>query len=127
MGEAAGKDILYYDGACGMCTRSTRILRAMDWFGVLEFRDSNRVPDEELPTSRETSLVGIPMRTRDGRVLVGFPAVRRAMLKTPLGAIPALVMYVPGVSHLCDALYRRIAAARTRNVACDVHSGSCER
>ncbi len=114
----APKDTLYYDGACSMCRRSIRIIRALDWLGRLRFVDSTALPDGELPVPRDESLVGIPMRTRSGRTLVGFPAVRRALLQTTLGVIPALLMYLPGVSHAGRAAYNRIAANRAREAVC---------
>lgn len=64
---------------------------------------------------------GMPMVTRDGRVLVGFPAVRRAALQTPLGLVPALVLFIPGVSHAGAWAYGVIAARRGRD-ACGVVS-----
>lgn len=114
----AQKDTLYYDGACSMCRRSIRVIRSLDWIGRLRFADSTALPDGELPVPRDESLVGIPMRTRAGRALVGFPAVRRALLQTPLGVIPALLMYIPGISHAGRAAYNRIAANRARDAVC---------
>ena len=116
---ARAHDTLYYDGGCGMCRRSIRILRALDWLGRLRFEDSTRLRDEELPVSRDSAMTGIPMRTRDGGALVGFRAVRRALVQTPLGFLPALVLRIPGVSHAGRAAYNRIAAARHRD-ACAI-------
>jgi predicted DCC family thiol-disulfide oxidoreductase YuxK len=112
------KDTLYYDGHCGLCRRSARILRALDWLGTLHAVDMLQVPPEELPVDPATALQGIPMRTKDGRTLVGFPAVRRALLRTPLGCLPALVLYLPGISHIAAAVYRYIAHHRSRDAAC---------
>ena len=113
-------DTLYYDGACGLCTRSTRLLRALDWLGRLRFIDMNRLPDDQLPVPREEAMRGIPMHTRTGRALVGYAAMRRALLQTPLGALPALVMYLPGVSHVGRRVYRHVAENRSRNLACRI-------
>lgn len=113
-------DTLYFDGQCGLCRRSIRIIRALDWLRRLRFVDSNSLSDDELPVQRDDALAGIPMLTRDGRTLVGFPAVRRALLQTPLGAIPALLLCVPGGSHVGRWGYNRIAANRKRDVQCDV-------
>ncbi|CAE7223683.1 unnamed protein product [Symbiodinium necroappetens] len=99
-----------------MCRRSSRILRRLDWFGRLAFQDSTVLPEEELPVSRETSMEGMPMRTKEGGVLVGFPAVRRALRRTPLGFIPAVLLYVPGVSWCGARVYAFIAARRGRDV-----------
>ncbi len=112
------KDTLYYDGYCGLCRRSVRILRALDWFRTLDAVDMMSVPADELPVDPATAVRGIPMRTSDGRTLVGFPAVRRALLRTPLGCLPALLLYLPGVSHLAGAVYRYIADNRARDAAC---------
>lgn len=114
------KDILYYDGACGMCTRTTGILGKLDWLSRLEFRDMIKVPIEELPVTMEQAMLGIPMRTRRGKAMVGFPAVRRALLQTPLGFLPALLLYVPGISHAARAWYDHIARNRARSGACSV-------
>ena len=121
--NAGTKDILYYDGACGMCTRTTGVLRKLDWLSRLEFRDMIKVPIEELPVSMEQAMLGIPMRTRRSKAMVGYPAVRRALLQTPLGFLPALLLYVPGISHLARAQYDRIARNRARSGACSVSIG----
>lgn len=112
--ELPKKDTLFYDGACGLCQRSTRVLRWLDWFGRLEFRDFTDIPKDELPVAYETALQGIPMLTRSGRVLVGYRALRRALLQTPLGCVPALVMYLPGVSHIGTWVYGYVASRRAR-------------
>jgi predicted DCC family thiol-disulfide oxidoreductase YuxK len=115
------KDTLYYDGQCGMCRRSVRVLKRLDWFGRLAYQDSTVLSDEELPVSRESSLTGMPMRTKDGETLLGFPAVRRAMRRTPIGFLPALILHIPGVSHVGRRVYDAFAAGRARDgVSCDV-------
>jgi predicted DCC family thiol-disulfide oxidoreductase YuxK len=113
------RDTLYYDGQCGLCTRSAALLRALDWLHRLGFVDMGRTDPTKLPVAYERALEAIPMRTRSGRTLMGYDALRRALLQTPLGAIPALLMYLPGVSHVGRAVYRRIAANRSRN-ACAI-------
>jgi predicted DCC family thiol-disulfide oxidoreductase YuxK len=114
------KDTLYFDGQCGLCQRSTRILRALDWFGRLAFEDMTRVPEGDLPVPIEAAMRGIPMRTRDGRALVGFPA----LLQTPIGFLPALVLFVPGISALGAWVYDRIAANRGRMACAAPHRGN---
>jgi len=114
------RDTLYYDGKCGMCRRSVRVLQRLDWFNRLAYQDSTALRDDELPVSRDSSLIGMPMRTKDGRVLVGFPAVRRALRRTPLGCIPAFALYIPGISHLGRHVYNTIAARRARDIACAI-------
>lgn len=114
-----GRDTLYYDGECGLCTRAARRIRALDWLRRLEFVDMLRTTPEALPVPVETAMRGIPMRTRAGRVLVGFPALRRALIQTPLGALVAWALYVPGVDALGERVYNRVAANRARSAACE--------
>lgn len=58
------------------------------------------------------------MRTRRGKTLVGFAAIRRALLQTPVGVLPALLMHLPGISHMGQRIYNHIAANRRRSLAC---------
>lgn len=114
------RDTLYYDGQCGLCRRTVRLMRRLDWLGRLAYADFTALDDAELPVARERAMEGIPMLTREGTTLVGFPAFRRALLQTPLGALPALLLYVPGLSHAGRAVYNRVARNRRRNVRCEI-------
>lgn len=106
-----------------MCRGTVRWLRRLDWLRRLEFRDMTAVPPSELPYPIEQAMLGMPMRTRDGRALIGFRAVRRALLQTPLAALPALILYLPGVSAIGARVYRRVATHRGRDGACPVPAG----
>jgi len=105
-----------------MCRRSTRILRALDWLNRLEFQDMTQTQD--LPVSLEDAMRGMPMQTRTGRVLVGFPAMRRAILQTPLGFLPASVLYLPGISAMGRIVYNRTAERRARDGVCAIAPGT---
>lgn len=118
--KAASKHTCYYDGQCGLCTRSVRTLRKLDWFNRLDYVDMLSVPPEQLPVPMEAAMQGMPMKTRSGRVHVGYPAVRRALLATPLGCLPAMLMYVPGLSAIGRVAYRYIA--RNRRAVCSLPS-----
>lgn len=107
------RDTCYFDGHCGFCRRSTRILERLDWLDRLAFEDLTTSPS--LPVPMEIALEGMPMRTRRGHTLIGFPAIRRALLQTPLGFLPALFLYIPLLSHLAAAVYRFIARRRARS------------
>ena len=71
----------------------------------------------DLPVAMEVAMTGMPMRTRSGRVLIGFPAVRRALSQTVAGPL-GWVMYVPGVSQIAGAVYGVVARNRRRQ--CEV-------
>ncbi len=117
------RDTCFYDGRCSYCVRTTRLLRRLDWLGRLELRDLTSTPESELPVAIEEAMRGMPMRTADGRVLVGYPAVRRALGRTPLGFAPALLMHLPGVSWVGARVYGFVAANRPRR-ACAIDSGN---
>ncbi|MFN0132685.1 MAG: thiol-disulfide oxidoreductase DCC family protein [Phycisphaerales bacterium] len=106
------RDVCYYDGDCGLCQGTVRVLRGLDWLGRLEFRDM--LAEADLPVALEEAMRGMPMRTREGRVLVGYPAVRRALAQTPVGLLPGLLMYVPGLAWIGSRVYGEIARRRGR-------------
>ncbi len=112
------RDTCYFDGQCGMCRRSVLWLRRLDWLNRLEFTDMNSAAD--LPVDISLAMQGMPMRTRQGKIHVGFPAVRRALLQTPLGFLPAIFLYIPGLSHLAAKVYNHIARNRRRTVSCQL-------
>ena len=113
------RDRAYFDGRCGMCRRTARVLRRLDWLDWLEFVDMTSVPEDRLPVKIDDALRGMPLRTAGGKTLVGFPAVRRALLQTPLGALPAALLYLPGVAQAGRAVYDQIARRRRRE-ACEL-------
>ncbi len=118
-----GRDTCFYDGRCSYCVRTTRLIRRLDWLGRIELRDLTRTPEHELPVPIEEAMRGMPMRTSDGRVLVGYPAIRRALRRTPVGFLPALAMYLPGVSWVGARVYRYVADHRPR-AACAIAPGA---
>ncbi|MBA4039053.1 MAG: hypothetical protein C0468_01760 [Planctomyces sp.] len=116
-GAGARRAQCYYDGLCGLCTGWARFFGRLDWLGRLEMVDLTRTPDEALPVPREAALRGMPVRTRSGRVLVGFPAVRYALTQTPVGVVPGWALMVPGVAWLGRVAYDWFAARR-RAISC---------
>lgn len=58
----------------------------------------------------------------DGKVYGGFFSVRDVMRFLPLTALPALLLYIPGVSLIGEPAYRWIAKNRHR-----FGSQSCKR
>lgn len=114
---ALDRHTCYFDGLCGMCRRSVRVLGWLDWLGRLQFEDMTRSP--QLPVGMDLAMAGMPMRTASGRVLVGFPAVRRALVATPLGCLPGLVLFLPVVSWAGRATYDWVARNRRRACVLD--------
>jgi len=113
MAPSTAINTCYFDGHCGMCRRSARILARLDLFGRLRLVDQSQLDPRRLPVDPDAAIRGMPMLTSDGRALVGFPAVRRALMQTPL-ALFAWPLYLFGVDHLSGWVYNQIAARRAR-------------
>ncbi len=106
---------LLIDTQCGLCRRTARILRSLDWLGRLIFADVHNAEDRkilalEIPESQ--LLHSMHMRFKSGVVLSGFPAFRRMCWHIPLLWIVAPVLYLPGVRGIGEWIYEKIAAAR---------------
>lgn len=107
--------VCYYDGACGLCRASIRALKAIDWLGRIRPADATRLPEADLPVTRREALESVILTTPGGRVHRGIEAVRSALVRTPLGVIPGALLFLPGFSHIGDALYKRISSSRVRD------------
>ena len=105
-----------FDGECGFCLRAIRIGKRLDWWRRMEWR-ARLAPgvNERFPqlSQEETHRRMVSIRT-DGRACGGFYAVRDILLQLPLTMLPALLLYLPGMSVVGVPLYRWIATNRYR-------------
>lgn len=106
-----------YDDMCPLCRGSKKLAGAVDWFHRLTFHGTSdealireKWPDLDAEGLCEAMHVVDPR----GRVYRGFAAFRRILWVNPLAWLPALLLYLPGVSYAGDRLYRRIASRRHR-------------
>jgi predicted DCC family thiol-disulfide oxidoreductase YuxK len=111
---------VFFDGRCPWCRRGAKVLASLDWLGRLDLADLTQRSDEELPVAREAAMRGMPVRTASGVGLWGWPAVRAALLQTPLGFVPAVLLGLPGISLVTSAVYNAVAARRPRNASCGI-------
>jgi predicted DCC family thiol-disulfide oxidoreductase YuxK len=115
--RASGPDSVFYDGACGFCQRSIRVLLAEDRSGDT-FRLAPRASAAFAAALPAEMRVGLPpsivVVDADGRVHLRSRATIRLLVR--LGgawrAIGGLIAVVPG--PLRDLGYRAIAAVRHR-------------
>ena len=123
-----------FDGECGFCLRAIRIGKRLDWWRRMEWR-ARLEPgvNERFPqlSQEETQRRMVSIRT-DGRAYGGFYAVRDILLQLPLTMLPALLLYLPGMSVVGVPLYRWIATNRyrfggAREEACSVSLAPRER
>ena len=110
----ASSRTVIFDGECGFCLRAIRIGKRLDWWHRMEWR-ARLTPgvNERFPqlSQEETQRRMVSIRT-DGRAYGGFFAVRDIMLHMPLTFLPALLLYLPGMSLIGVPVYKWIAANR---------------
>jgi hypothetical protein len=102
-----------------------RMLRALDWLRRLDRLGYSQAVDRYPEIGRGALGEGLRVRFPDGSVTLGVDAVRSAAIRTPLGALGAWTLYVPGVHGIGARLYARLAARRMAlGGACELPAGS---
>jgi predicted DCC family thiol-disulfide oxidoreductase YuxK len=106
---------LFYDGQCGLCTKSIGVLKMLDWRKRLRFVDihdeaerAQYAPDLQMADLDKS----MHIRTSFGRTYKGFSAFRRLTWTLPLLRPLAPFLYIPGVKFIGDRVYRSIANRR---------------
>jgi predicted DCC family thiol-disulfide oxidoreductase YuxK len=122
---------LVFDGACGFCTRSVRLLKALDRNGRVTV-----VPFQKTGTPASVGLTLEECKASawaiapDGGYYRGAEAVN-ALVAAALGtAVPLLLYYLPGIRQLQDFIYFLIAYNRSRlpgdQPYCAQHQAECQ-
>ena len=125
MSQRTPARIVVYDGECGFCTRSIRILKSLDWLDRLDWC-SRTEPGllERFPVlSTQDTRSRMVSLTPEGKAYGGFFAVRDIWIHLPLTFLPALLFYIPGASLLGVPAYGWISKNRYRfggRVSCDI-------
>jgi predicted DCC family thiol-disulfide oxidoreductase YuxK len=117
---SGSRPIVVYDGSCGMCRRSVRLVQRLDWlhrFDLQAYDDAIRCYPE---VARGVLDDGLRVRFPNHTVTVGMPAVRSIGMRLPATMLGAWLLYLPGFSWLGAKVYRWISRHRTRDA-----SGSC--
>jgi predicted DCC family thiol-disulfide oxidoreductase YuxK len=108
--------VLFYDGACGLCHRSVRLLLALDRAGALRFAPLGGETFRRLVAAGERGALpdSLVLRTATGTLLVRSAAVRESLRRAG-GVGPALAAAAGLLpARLADRLYDRVARARRR-------------
>jgi predicted DCC family thiol-disulfide oxidoreductase YuxK len=121
---------LFFDGACGMCTRSRDLL--------LRFNRTGSVQTETLQSPGTAQRLGIEpasllesIRWLDasGAVYSGAEAANAAFSAAVGTRIPLAIYRIPGIRFIEEAVYRWIAAHRYRfpgtTPYCESHPTAC--
>ncbi|MGI9116280.1 MAG: thiol-disulfide oxidoreductase DCC family protein [Gaiellales bacterium] len=106
------RPIVVYDDTCGMCRRSVRWVRRLDWLRRLDDMGYSVAVQRYPEIGRGALGDGLRVRFPDGRVALGVDAVRAIAIRTPLGALGAWTLYVRGLHALGARGYAEIARRR---------------
>src|SRR5262249_49800352 len=105
---------VFYDGSCGLCLRTVRLLTSADLFRRLEFLDFRRLDLTEFSRRHGVSLTAEALEREmfviaGGRSYGGFAGYRVLARAVPLFWPLLPLLYLPGVSRLGDTVYRYVA------------------
>jgi predicted DCC family thiol-disulfide oxidoreductase YuxK len=121
---------LFFDGNCGMCTRSRNFLLKLNRTGALQ-TEPLQTPGtaERLGVADAALMDAVRWHGANGDVYAGAEAANAAV-SAALGArIPLVVYRLPGIRRLEDAVYRWVADHRYRfpgtTPYCESHPVSC--
>jgi predicted DCC family thiol-disulfide oxidoreductase YuxK len=122
--------ILFFDGACGMCTRSRNFLVRLDRTGDLQTEPLQRPGTAGrlgVPASRV--LESVWWLDSSGEVYAAAEACNAA-LSAALGTkLPLIVYRIPGIRFIQEAIYRWVANHRHRfpgtTPYCESHPVAC--
>lgn len=121
---------LFFDGACGMCTRSRDFLLRFNRTGNLHSEPLQRPGTaERLGIAPEHLLDSVRWLDSSGEVYSGAEAANAAVSAALGSRIPLLVYRIPGVRAAQNAIYRWVADHRYRfpgtTPYCESHPVSC--
>jgi predicted DCC family thiol-disulfide oxidoreductase YuxK len=114
------RPVVVFDGGCGFCRRQVRTIALLDWLGRLDQVPYDDAVQRWPEVARGTLGDGLRMRFPDATVTVGIDAVRSIAVRLPVTALPALLLWLPGIHPLADRAYRFVAARRRRDEACEL-------
>ena len=121
---------LFFDGKCGMCTRSRNLLLKLNRTGDL-LTQPLQTPGtaERLGISDASLMDAVRWLDATGDVYAGAEAANAAVSAALGTRVPLLIYRIPGVRSLEDAVYRWVADHRYRfpgtTPYCESHPVSC--
>ncbi len=121
---------LFFDGACGMCTRSHELLLKLNRSGELR-TEALQSPDaaERLGIDPTRLLDSVRWLDSSGAVYSGAEAANAALSSAIGTSLPLRLYRLPGLRSVEDAVYRWVAANRYRfpgtTPYCQSHPAAC--
>ncbi|MGZ5391373.1 MAG: thiol-disulfide oxidoreductase DCC family protein [Mycobacterium sp.] len=121
---------LFFDGKCGMCTRSRNFLLKLNRTGDL-LTEPLQTPGtaERLGISDASLMDAVRWLDATGNVYAGAEAANAAVSAALGTRVPLLIYRIPGIRSLEDAVYRWVADHRHgfpgTTPYCESHPVSC--
>ena len=122
--------VLFFDGACGMCTRSVYFLVRRDRTGSLRTEPSRRPAPLTASASRRPTYPNMAWWLDESGAVYGGAEALNAALSTALGSrLPLLIYRIPGIRLIQNTVYRWVANHRYRfpgtTPYCESHPVAC--
>lgn len=121
---------LFFDGACGMCTRSRDLLLRLDRTGDLK-TETLQSPGaaQRLAIAPASLLESVRWLDSSGAVYSGAEAANAAFSAAVGTRIPLAIYRIPGIRWIEEAVYHWVAANRYRfpgtTPYCESHPSAC--
>ncbi len=121
---------LFFDGACGMCTRSRDLLLRLDRTGDLK-TETLQSPGaaQRLAIAPASLLESVRWLDSSGAVYSGAEAANAAFSAAVGTRIPLAIYRIPGIRFIEEAVYHWVAAHRYRfpgtTPYCESHPSAC--
>jgi predicted DCC family thiol-disulfide oxidoreductase YuxK len=121
---------LFFDGACGMCTRSRGLLLKLNRTGELRTEPLQGAgAADRLGISPSELLESVRWLDSSGAVYSGAEAANAAVSVALGTRLPLMIYRVPGIRSLQEAVYRWVADHRYRfpgaTPYCESHPVAC--
>ena len=122
--------VLFFDGACGMCTRSRDLLLKLNRTGDLKTEPLQRPGTaERLGIPPDRLMESVWWLDSSGTVYGGAEAASAAVSAALGTRVPLLIYRLPGMRSLQEAIYRWVADHRYRfpgtTPYCESHPVAC--
>lgn len=109
------RGVLFFDGECGMCTRSRDFLLKLNRTGDVRTEPLQRAGTaERLGIAQDRLMESIWWLDASGKVFSGAEAANAAVSAAVGTRLPLFVYRIPGMRFLQEAVYRWVADHRYR-------------
>ncbi len=108
------KALVIYDGDCGLCEKSRRLFKKLDFFDRFEWQPlQNSAIYANHPTiTQESCKKEVKLISLNGEISGGADAIIKICLKLPLAIPFGILFWPPPMRQLARWLYKKVADNR---------------